>query len=309
MDQFFNDDHTTSKANIYQLKLPYRIVSSDHIIHSDLRGILSDYQIPHSELTQMIQIYGQEFKGLCQYINYIIDQKDQNKLVQPSASDNLLQKVIEYWFKGKNETKQKEEHIVIEIKQITEKQKLEKQKLEKQKSEKQKIEQTKTVPFKKLQFFVDNYWTIAQKLIQKKVIQKIQPSNLQPPLLVVGHSINGFKGFYDPPIHTILIDIDLPVYEAKLDELKTSKKVELTRTDSLLTNLFSPNSPTPTLIHELFHAILKSSHIGSSHPNVIFKVKDVEHNDTFDIGALELYKIILEHDLLPNFIEQLSQLS
>jgi hypothetical protein len=295
-------DHTTSNARIYQLKLPVNYsYNTGDLVTGDVTGILAYYTIPIRLLPELNRLYhytGGKDVSMADFIDHIIDQKSTGKFENPTPSDNILQKVIEVWFTGKDETKSKEEHIIIVDAQKHE------QKSEKQVKPPVDVSHiTIVIKFEKLQQFVNVYWDTVQTLIKKGIIRGINSSRKPAPLIGVGHSINKLSGFYDTKTHEILIDIDLKVYEAKIDELKLTSNVELIRTDPVLSNLFSPNSPTPTLIHELLHVVLNDSHIGSAHPRVLFEINGVSHDDIYDIAALEIYKILLEHNLISNWMQ------
>jgi hypothetical protein len=287
--------HSSSRESIYHLKLPDNMKYPSSIIDYDALGSVSDYIIPISENLKLIHIYNFNIytrisPTISRYINHIIELIKSDSYEKPGDTGDFIQAAINRWFSWKSEEKPKIETAVV----------LKKEQVKKAKKSNQ---QNIAVQCDILQPFVDIYWNIVKELINSKVIGGVAKITLPPPRVAIGKSVQGYLGFYEKTNHTIIMDMKLSIIETELTQLKTSRKTETIRTNSVLASLFSSNTPTPTLIHELLHAILGDTHGDSAHPNVKFTINNKEHDLTFDNTAIEIYRSASEMNLFTQYFD------
>jgi hypothetical protein len=299
-------DHSTSKSKMDQLKLVERVTGALPVI-SDISNILADYEIPPHQSTELKRIFGKELFTLGQYINWLIDNDEKRThITSEIENQSIVKKVLVKWFKGKNATKTEATKIVVmkKIESTSPPQKL--QKIQKPQG---KEKETMVIPFTVLQPFVDIYWDIIARLIIHGGLSvgNITDINRARPLIVYGKD-EGNMGSYHPKTHTLLLNLEYFNPEQILQELiKISATNDSTavRTNSILRELFSTNEPTPTLIHELLHAVLNEAHLGSSHPSLKFQIHGKTQTASFNLVALEMYKLACEEGLITRYLEGL----
>lgn len=171
---------------------------------------------------------------------------------------HICQQVIEHWLAYKQPT----EKQLVHIKELS------------------------LYTIKNLQHFVDVWWSIAKQLN----IPEIHLDNQSPKVNITILDTN-VLGQYNPNTHEIRLAMDGDYTNYEQPTINWEKLI--ISGDPYITNIFPP----PTLIHELYHAVLNNSHAGG-HPSMFLTINGVNKEYLFNSGAMEIYKEVILRDLV-----------
>ena len=282
--------NSSSTANVSQLKMR-RItgLTSSGSAYTDInvRDFYANYvldAIPEFEFTtsaKRLFVFARYHRGgstIGDLINATISQiqtPTAPPMTRPSFGKDPVSQCLYVWFKNKNVTQQKVEKVVMVSEVIM------------VKSSREAKESGETIALKSPFFdhFVQTFWSITERLVTSGKIVLKDGANLGPlPLVGVGESVNGYRGFYTLGTNTLLLNMEhdpaiiAPLIREAAALTPGARALQLRTRVPLL---FSNSKPLVTVFHELLHAINRDEH-DSMHgppPIVVDGVKDLSFDD------------------------------
>lgn len=163
--------------------------------------------------------------------------------------------------------------------------------------------------FTTLQKFVDIYWKMFHQLVDEKIVKIIKP-RFDPPKIISADMLTTILGFYTKETHQI--ELNDYYYDMKIldDELLKIKGKDINKISSMFnindifSKYFSPCKPASTLLHEIGHAFLSSSHNDSFHGIQNVTINNSEKLE-FDDMCVRIYILCVERGLMNNFLAKI----
>ena len=160
-----------------------------------------------------------------------------------------------------------------------------------------------------LTYFVKAYLEHARHLVNKKIISGLDVTMDNPPVIFEKLVKKGL-GFYNGS------KIVLNTHYYKLKDIDDKLKIYLTKDinyldiliDPILVEYFSTSIPACTLIHELTHVLLNTSHDkgSTSHGRTTIIVGD-DITPEFDEAAVGIYRLAIRDGLFDTFIKKIRE--
>lgn len=216
-------------------------------------------------------------------IHFIIELGSSNRIQsidQLEKTTPLLQRIIDFWFDGKQLVEQFRPVLSFTIKPYK-------------------------IPCPMLTAFSDIYFQKVRRLIRNETIGGVFIEGNHPPVIFVPPDPST-NGFYDGSF----IFINGEKSEKDMVEQRiirnSERNVDYVKllVDPVLSKYFATSLPTPTLIHELTHAIFQTIHKSgtSSHGRTSLILED-NLCPEFETAAIEIYKLVIIEGLFEDFFE------
>lgn len=286
-------DHSTSKANVVNVKLNVRngLFNYNNIPYKNelLRYVLTNYIIPSSVTC----------------LSIVINANSEVKFHENVTFDtNLIKDVTDIWFSCKDKSIEKKENIIIGTLKTKD------SKSEGTEIDEDQIEFIKQ-PWKHMQVFVNEYWKILENMFKTRELNGLCGKLQSTPMILFGKSANGVNtlGFYSSKNNCIVINedvYDIKAFDKNIELLKKMNErdaIMFIQTNEELIKHFANNSVT-TLIHELGHAIENTNHNCSSHGLTKLSLNNGDKM-MFDEMCFSIYNKAIQKGLLNNFIKNL----
>lgn len=293
--------NTSSRANVSQLKMAkISGLTSSGSAYTDIkvRDFYANYvldPIPEfqfvTSVTRSFRFYARWPRGgstIGDLINATIPQIQTPSGILPSQfsfGHDLVSQSLYRWFRDKNVTQQKDEKVVMVTEVVM------------VKSSRKARESGETIALKSPFFdhFVRTFWTIAESLVASgKIVLKDGAKLGALPLIGIGESANGYRGFYTLGTNTLLLNMEhdpaiiVPLIREAAALTPSERALQLRTRVPLL---FSNSKPLVTVFHELLHAINRDEHNSMHGPPPI--VVDGAKGLSFDDCGIAILNLVL----------------